>query len=111
MDHKALTDTTIRNLRPAAGRYVVWDENTPAWGSRKARDITRRDVIELLDGIEKRPAPVERNRTAALLSKLFRVGMDRGVVETSPAVGISRLPEEPRDVLLTAEQIRSLWQG
>jgi integrase len=83
----------------------------PAWGQRKAKDITRRDVIELLDNIEARGAPVARNRTAALLSKLFRVGMDRGVVETSPAVGVSRLPEVPRDVLLTAEQIRSLWQG
>jgi integrase len=88
------------------GRNVL-----PAWERRKAKDITRRDVIELLDGIEARGAPVQRNRTAALLSKLFRVGMDRGIVETSPAVGISRLPEAPREVLLTAEQIRSLWRG
>lgn len=83
----------------------------PAWERRKAKDITRRDVIELLDAIEARGAPIQRNRTAALLSKLFRVGMDRGIIDTSPAVGISRLPESPRDVLLTAEQIRSLWQG
>ena len=83
----------------------------PVWGKRRASDITRRDVIELLDAIEARNAPATRNRVAALLSKMFRVGMDRGIVETSPAVGISRLKETPRDVLLTADQIRSLWNG
>ena len=30
----------------------------PAWGSRKAKDIPRKDVIALLDGIEGRGAPI-----------------------------------------------------
>ena len=39
----------------------------PRWGKRLARDITRRDVIELLDGIVESERPITANRALALV--------------------------------------------
>ena len=55
--------------------------------------------------------PVMRNRTASLLSRLFGVGLDRGIVEAHPAAGIRRLEETPRDRVLSPEEIHALWNN
>ena len=86
-------------------------EIVPVIGTMKAGDVTRRDITLLLDGIEDRGSPVMRNRTASLISKMFMFGLDRGIVTASPAVGITRLKETPRDVILRPEQIRTFWAG
>ena len=49
-------------------------EVVPKWGKRKAKDVRRREVVLLLEGIAKR-APVMANRTRALLSKLFNFAL------------------------------------
>ena len=86
-------------------------EIRPAWGKRKAKSINRRDVIVLLDKIEDRGTPVMRNRTAALLSKMFMFGVHQGIVDASPCVAIRRLPETARDRVLAPAEIKTLWKG
>ncbi len=79
------------------------------WADLKAKDITRRDVVKLLDGIKAR-APVHANRVLALISKIYNVGIDRGLVEANPAARMSRVTEEvPRERVLTEDEIRKLW--
>jgi len=98
-------------------RSAAQDERTldreiiPQWGRRKAKEISARDVVLLLDRIEDRGSPVMRNRTASLLSKMFRFGVTRGIVGASPAVGIERLAETSRTRILSAAEIRLLWHG
>lgn len=104
--------------RWAKARKRSWQEDErilnkdilPAWKGRKAKDVTRRDVIKLLDDITDRGAAVVANRTLALISKMFRFGIDRGIVETSPCIAI-RMPSEetPRDRVLTDDEIRAFW--
>lgn len=112
-----LTDEYLTRHARKKKRSADQDERTikaeilPSWGKRKAKEITARDVVLLLDRIEARGKPVMRNRTASLLSKLFRFGVTRGILDASPAVGIERLAETPRDRVLTADEIRSLWAG
>ena len=86
-------------------------EVLPHWRGRRAKDISRRDIIRVLDIIEDRGARVTRNRVAGVLSRLYRFAMDRGIVNDSPAKGIRRLPEVKRDRFLTADEIRSFWHG
>jgi integrase len=86
-------------------------EVIPTLGARKAQDIKRRDLIVLLDKIEARGSPVMRNRTASLLGKMFMFAISRGIVDASPAVGIERLAEKPRDRVYTADEIRAWWAG
>src|SRR5215472_1433654 len=88
----------IRHARPNMRASTATEDERmlnrdilPEWDGRKVRSITRREVIKLLDGIEDRGAPVIRNRTASLLSRLFRFAEDRGIIDASPASGLRRL--------------------
>ena len=100
---------TMKATTADADEWMLKREIEPEWGKRKAKDITRRDIIKLLDAIEDRPAPVLRNRVASVLSRLFLFALDRGIVDSSPAVAIRRLEERSRDRFLTVEEIRSFW--
>ena len=84
----------------------------PAWGKRKARNITRRDVIELIDDIMDRGSPVTANRTLSLLKQVFKFGVQRDILEVSPAVLIDRpFKEKERTVVLEEDEISAFWSG
>ena len=103
------------NMKPATAaedERMLNRDVIPHLGRRKAKDITRRDLIVILDGIEDRGAPVARNRVAGVLSRMFRFAIDRGIVDASPAFGIRHLDEgRGRDRFLSPDEIRSLWIG
>jgi len=42
-------------------------------GKRKATDITRHEVIDLLDKIKERGAPILANRTLACIRRMFKL--------------------------------------
>lgn len=56
------------------------------WKERDARSITPREVVDFLDEIVDRGAPVTANRTARLLDQLFKFGVQRRLVESSPVL-------------------------
>lgn len=106
--------------RHAKRRKKSWKEDErklkkdllPAWKNRKAKDITRREVIHLLEGIVERGSPVSANRTLALISKIFNFGLDQEVVELNPAQRVKRpAKEKSRDRVLKEEEIRLLWRA
>lgn len=96
----------------AEDRRILDKDVLPKWGTRKAASITRRDVIELLDGIADRGAGVMANRTAALLSRLFKHGIRRGIIDATPVVNIARPHREvARDRTLGDDEIRAFWNA
>ncbi|GEO15068.1 tyrosine-type recombinase/integrase [Microvirga aerophila] len=83
----------------------------PIWGERRVQDITRRDVVELLDRITDRGTPVAANRTFAAIRKLFNWAVERSIIHgQSPCAGV-RLPsaERSRDRVLSDEELRLVW--
>ena len=83
-----------------------------AWGHRKAREITRRDVIRLLDDIIDRGAGIMANRTLAVVRKMFNFAVSRDIVPVSPCLAVrAPAPEQRRDRVLSTDEIRALWQG
>jgi integrase len=103
-----------KTMRPATvneDRRILHREILPYWGQRPAKDITRRDIILLLDKIEDRGATVLRNRIGGVLSRVFLFAMDRGIVPASPAVSIHRLKEKPRTRVLSHVEIRDFWHN
>src|SRR6185312_14852949 len=46
---------------------------TPSWGRRPIADIARRDVVELLDKVVDRGAPVAANRLLAVVRRMFNL--------------------------------------
>jgi integrase len=72
-------------------------------------DLTRRDVVRLLDEVEERGA-VARNRCLTAISALLAFAVDRGVIEAHPALGIRRLPETSRARVLEDGELLYLWR-
>jgi integrase len=65
----------------------------PAWGRRPITSITPRDVIELIDGIVDRGAPIAANRTFTMGRTLFNWALDRHLIESSPFARV-KLPSK-----------------
>jgi len=85
----------------------------PYWRDRDARTITSREIIERLDAIVARGAPVMANRTAAIFDQMFRFGVHRSIVASSP-VRLLFAPggkETPRDRVLSEEELQRFLQG
>jgi integrase len=84
----------------------------PKWRSRPIASITRRDVIDLVDGIVARGVGIQANRTLARLRALFNWAVEKDRISASPADRM-KLPtkERARDRVLTDDEIRWFWQG
>jgi len=84
----------------------------PEWGRRKAREITKRDVIRLLDGIVDRGAGIMANRTLATIRKMFNFAVSRDIVPVSPCLAVrSPAQEQRRDRVLTTDEIHAFWHA
>jgi integrase len=83
----------------------------PQWGQRPACEITRRDVIAVLDRVADRGAPISANRLRALVSGIFNFGIARELVEHNPAFRTPRPGvERASDRVLDDGEIRRLWE-
>jgi integrase len=84
----------------------------PRFGKRKAKDITRRDIITMLDDIVERGAPIQANRTLEIVRKLFNWAIGRDIVQVNPC---HRLPkpssENGSDRVLNEAEIRAVWKA
>jgi integrase len=116
---QALADevlTAKAKLRPSSlqrYRQCLDADLLPEWKDRPVSSITRRDVLQLVEGIAKR-APVQANRTLATIKVVFNGGLRRGfpTLETNPA----HMMEPPhaetgRDRYLDRTEIRLLWNA
>jgi integrase len=84
----------------------------PAWGSRRIQDISRRDIIALLDGIVDRGTPFLANRTLAVISKLFGWAVERSIIEISPCTGVKRpATERTRERVLGDDELAIVWRA
>jgi integrase len=103
----------ILGLRPdAEGKLIeVGGDVIPAWKGRKVQDITKRDVIALLDSVNDR-APIMANRVLAAVRKLFNWCLARDVISVSPCALVEPpAPERSRERILTDDEIRRLWKA
>jgi integrase len=82
------------------------------WGKRKAYDITRREVIQLLDKIKERGSPIIANRTLACIRRMFNFAIKRALLDSSPCVMIEApAKENRRDRYLSEDEIKIFWHG
>lgn len=93
-----------------ATRRLLEKDTIPAWGGRKVEDIKKREIVLLLDKIEKR-APIVRNRVHGALSRFFNFSAERGVIDDSPCTRIKKITERGRKRVLTDDEIKLLWEA
>jgi len=88
---KGLRGKPTRAATQTERRRIVDKELLPEWGDREAGSITRREVLLLVEAIEKRGAPVLANRVLSLVGLLYNVALARDIagIESNPAHRIS----------------------
>jgi integrase len=107
------TEREYRRILEGAKNKRGWDGLVARWGEKKASDITRADVIALLDEIAlEREAPTQANRVRALVSVLFAWAVERDIVIANPATSLPRRRKERgRDRVLSDSEIKRLWKA
>jgi integrase len=83
-----------------------------AWGNRSIHDIKKRDVIDVVSGIEDRGAPVAANKALKTIKTFLRWCVGRAVLDQSPADGIP-LPSKvtARDRVLSDDELARVIAG
>jgi len=100
------------NDEPCAAWPAIKGGLVARWGDRRIGDIARIDIIDLLDAIVARGAPIMANRTLAHLRKLFNWALDSELVTASPCAGVKpRAPEQSRDRVLNDAELKALWRA
>lgn len=107
-------------VRFQKGRTKSWEDEEgkirryllPAWGPLALKAITRVQVTELLDTVESKGLTAGTNRIQAVISRMFTVALNRGLVDAHPAARIiKRFKEQARDRVLTDAELRALSAG
>jgi Arm DNA-binding domain len=94
---------TLREKKKLAKSLAQWEH-------RKASDITRREVIALVDGIAARGARIRANRMVAFLSSVFAFAVAKEIVPANPAFRIPKPGlENQRERVLTDAEIKAVW--
>jgi integrase len=79
--------------------------------TRKASDIKRRDLRELLDAVADRGLERAAGKRRQIIGAMFKWAVSRDIIETNPADGLSSYSlGKPRDRVLSEDEIRRLWR-
>ncbi|MBX3537666.1 MAG: tyrosine-type recombinase/integrase [Chelatococcus sp.] len=115
-----IADAFVERYAKANTRESTWKETkrlleadvVPVWRGRRIQEINKRDVIELLDRVVDRGAPVMANRVLAAIRRMFSWCVERGILDTSPCTDVKApASERSRDRVLTDEEIRLVWRA
>jgi len=84
----------------------------PRWRGRMVHEVTRRDVLDILDRVVDAGAPIAANRVLAAVRKFFNWCIARDIIAVSPCAGVKPPSQEAaRDRTLTDEELRLVWQA
>jgi integrase len=106
----------VKPLRTArAIENMVKCDLLPRWADRPIASITKRDVIEMVEGIVDRGARGQARKTLAAARSLFAWAVDRDILEASPAEAIRAKKLvgtiAPRSRVLNDDEIRAVWNA
>lgn len=96
---------------------VVRSELLPRWAQRPIGELSRRDLIEVLDAAVKRGAPSTAHHVHSYASRVFSwaVSRDKYGIEANPFLGMNLDkivgPENPRTRVLDDDELRALWEA
>lgn len=83
----------------------------PYWRDRSVKDLTRRDVRDLVDRVADRGASIMANRVLAVVRKMLNFAIVHDWLDANPAALIPKPgAETSRERELTDDEIRQLWR-
>jgi integrase len=84
----------------------------PRWRGRLVHDVTRRDVLDLLDRVVDSGKLIAANRTLSAVRKMFNWAVARDIIAASPCAGVKPpTAERSRERVLTDPELRNVWQA
>lgn len=105
--HAMLHKRSWKEDERAMNRDVI-----PAWGKRKAADIRKRDVVDLLQGVVDRGSPIMGNNLFEKIRKMFNFAVEKDILEFSPCFGVKAPSAKVSvDRVLADDEIRLFWNG
>jgi integrase len=82
------------------------------WGRRDLREITRSEVVAVLDRIVAKGAPSAGNHALSAIRKFFNWCVERGLIEISPCTAIKKpTPHRSRDRVLADHELAAIWRS
>ncbi|MFN0218244.1 MAG: tyrosine-type recombinase/integrase [Hyphomicrobium sp.] len=94
---------TERELR---NRFVT------RWANRDVREISKQDVLDVLDGVVAQGLPSAANHALAVVRKFFNWAVERGLVEQSPCLTVKKPARVgTRERVLTEEELAHVWNA
>lgn len=101
--HVAQNRTAAETIR------ILRREVLPAWANKTIAEVSKHDVIRLLDAVRGRGAPIMANRVLAAVRKFFAWCVSRGLLETSPCAGVTApAKERSRHRALDDDELRKV---
>lgn len=101
-----------RNKSWREAERILEREFVSTFGQRDIRDIKRWDVLEMMDAAIARGSTYQANRILSNIRKLFNWSIERGIVETSPILGLKApTKEQSRDRVLDDEEVVRLLRA
>lgn len=108
----------LKGKRKAAhDEHQIRRELIPRWKDKPISEITRRDVVTLIEAIVDRPAPYHAHNVLGYVRTFFNWAIDRGIygLETSPCDRLkpARLigPKKPRQRVLNDTELRAYMRA
>lgn len=92
----------------------VWQSMLqPRFGSLKAADLKRKDLVALHTEHTQKGSPVAANRILTLISTAYGAALDAELIDSTPCLRLGKImnDEAPRDRALTDEEIRTIWKA
>ena len=91
---------------------LIDNELLPKWKRLKGSEITRRNVISLLDGLVKRGAPIQANRVHSLINMIFNWAISRDLLDYNPCQQVKKPSKEnQRERVLSEKEIEKIWKA
>lgn len=101
-----------KNRTALETRRIFENDVIPRWKQKLLSEVTRTDVVAILDAVEDRASPYRANRVLAAIRKMFNWSVSRGLITVSPIVrDMAREGEVARDRFLSPDEIRAVWQA
>ena len=93
-------------------KQILEREFVNAFGQRPIDQITKRDVLSVLERMIDRGAPVAANTAFRAVRKFFNWSVEQGILNQSPVTGL-REPTRvaDRDRVLADDELAAIWRA
>jgi integrase len=103
-----------RRRRPREAVRLLKVHLLKSLAKKPAQEITKRDLVQVLDKVLARGSGVMANRLRDLFVQVFGFAASRDLISSSPAAGLQKKPggdEESRERSLDRDEVHAAWKG